>query len=90
MSEYPEHDKLRAIADESQAIGEFLEWMGTDRTAEHGQYGRRLFLAHMWNDRLTPASYTIEDLLAQFFGIDQNKIEAEKRQMLAELRAVNR
>lgn len=24
---YPEHDKLRAISDKSQAIGEFLEWL---------------------------------------------------------------
>lgn len=27
MSEYPEHDKLRAIRDKSQAIGEFLDWL---------------------------------------------------------------
>ena len=27
MSDYPEHDKLRAIADQTQAIGEFIEWL---------------------------------------------------------------
>jgi hypothetical protein len=26
-SYYPEHDKLRAIKDKSQAVGEFLEWL---------------------------------------------------------------
>jgi len=27
VSDYPEHDKLQAISDRSQAIGEFLEWL---------------------------------------------------------------
>lgn len=27
MSEYPEHDKLSAIKNESQAQGELLEWL---------------------------------------------------------------
>lgn len=27
MSEYPEHDKLMAVKDESQVIGSFLEWL---------------------------------------------------------------
>lgn len=29
MNGYPEHEKLRAISDKSQAIGEFLEWLET-------------------------------------------------------------
>ena len=29
MSEYPEHDKMAAVKDRSQAIGEFLDWMPT-------------------------------------------------------------
>lgn len=31
MSEYPEHDKLAAIATESQAVGEFIDWLGTEK-----------------------------------------------------------
>lgn len=27
MAEYPEHEKLKKIADQSQAIGEFLDWL---------------------------------------------------------------
>ncbi|HEY2086620.1 MAG TPA: hypothetical protein VGH54_11435 [Mycobacterium sp.] len=27
MSEYPEHDKLSAVASQTQAIGEFVEWL---------------------------------------------------------------
>lgn len=28
---YPEHEKLEAVAETSQQIGEFLEWMNQDR-----------------------------------------------------------
>lgn len=30
MSEYPEHDKQHAIVEQSQAIGEFLEWVESE------------------------------------------------------------
>lgn len=26
--QYPEHDKLRAVKDKSQTVGEFIEWLG--------------------------------------------------------------
>lgn len=29
MSDYPECEKMRAVSDESQKIGEFLDWLGT-------------------------------------------------------------
>lgn len=38
-------------------------------------------------DRLMPAYDGIEKLLARFHGIDLDKLDAEKRAMLAELRA---
>ncbi len=36
--------------------------------------------------RLWPASFTTENLLAEFFGIDLNKVEQERRSILAALR----
>lgn len=30
MSDYPEHDRLSAIKDESQAQGEFLQWLSDE------------------------------------------------------------
>ena len=36
----------------------------------------------------TPARQTIPQLLAQYFGIDQEKLDAEKEQMLADIRAL--
>ncbi|HUV10815.1 MAG TPA: hypothetical protein VMX12_07525 [Acidimicrobiia bacterium] len=72
--DYPEHAKLRAVADKSQAIGEFLdEWLPT----------QGIILAHVDRDGRVPS---IQELLAEFFGIDRDKLEAEKRAMLESLR----
>jgi len=95
MSDYPEHDKLALVKDETQAAGEFIEWLGN----------QGVFLAKRYmfdkNDQCTendaeerytrclPVSKNLVSLLAEWAGIDQNKIEAEKRQMLASLRAAN-
>lgn len=37
MSEYPEHDRLRAVHGESQAQGEFLEWLTSEKGIYLGQ-----------------------------------------------------
>lgn len=83
MSDYPEHDKLKEVQPLSQAIGEFLEWCA--------QEGREMVLAEWVNDGswMLPASTSTEKLLAQFFQIDLDKIEAEKQQMLDHIRKLN-
>lgn len=97
MSQYPEHDKMRAIIGESQAIGEFLENSGfvlaeyrcphgfpDDDTCDENTPDRE------WDcegtKTLWPVAGSITDILANYFGIDQEKIEQEKRQMLEEFR----
>lgn len=35
---YPEHEKMKAIKDKSQAIGEFLEWLDTEKNYEIAHY----------------------------------------------------
>lgn len=81
MSGYPEHDKLTAVKDQTQAIGEFMDWLADDG----------VFLARYQEDSkyAWPIHRPITDLLAEWAGIDQNKIEAEKRQMLEQIRAAN-
>lgn len=79
MSEqpYPEHDRLRAVSDESQKIGEYMEWLA----------GQGLVVAHLYNgSQLALSHRSIEDLLAAYFAIDLDKLEAEKRAMIAALR----
>jgi hypothetical protein len=80
MSEYPEHEKLHAIHAQSQAIGEFLDlFLPTQGIVlmEHDPYGDYV-----------PTRRTIPSLLAEYFRIDQKKIDAEKDAMLEALRNV--
>lgn len=76
---YPEHEKLKEIQDQSQIIGEFLEWLN---------YEKEYSLCECENkyDRWQPISENHQKLLAQFFNIDLDKLEQEKRKMLEELR----
>ena len=87
--EYPEHDKLAKVSDRSQAIGEFLEWLGEreskvvlcslERTSS-GFYPKKIFL---------PIANSVERLLAEYFEIDLKVIEDEKRAMLDVCRKAN-
>ena len=80
MSQYPEHDKLSKVMDKSQMIGEFLDWLREGRRkpihlAETDDFGD-----------LTLANTTIQKLLAEYFKIDEERLEGEKRAMLALIR----
>lgn len=90
----PEHEKLHAIKDKSQAIGEFVEWLGSEGIVlaryhahdenclnEHGRLG-----CGMSRERLYPEHLAIRKMLAHYFGIDEDRLEAEKRAMLDEIR----
>jgi len=77
MSDYPEHEKLTKVADKSQAIGEFLEWC----SAEKG-----ISLANYSDYREDGMPVPFRPLLAEFFEIDENVLEQEKRAMLDAMR----
>lgn len=108
MNTYPEHEKLSKISDQSQAIGEFLDWMSQEKKIiraswldahkawvpedegagfgliqnDDGEWG-------WWEhhpERLHMNTTSVQDLLAEFFKIDRNKIEDEKRAMLETMR----
>lgn len=67
MSDYPEHDKLRAVVVESQAIGEFIDWL---------EDVKNIYVA---------SHAGLTKLLAEFYMVDLDKIEAEKQIMLRDL-----
>lgn len=82
MTEYPEHEKLKKVSSESQAIGEFLDFGLAEQGLVLGEY-----VADDWgNERLTASGRSIQTILAKHFKIDEQKIEAEKRQMLDSIR----
>jgi hypothetical protein len=70
---YPEHGKLAQVSEQSQAIGEFLD------------FGR--WTLCRWNEkRHEYLPLKIEDALAEWFGIDQEALDREKREMLEAIR----
>lgn len=76
----PEHDKLKVVKAKSQAIGEFIEWLGSQevRLARYD-----LDLGILVDDMMP-----IEKRLAAYFGIDLAKLEAEKLALLAAVRSL--
>jgi hypothetical protein len=92
----PEHDKLSAIKDKAHSAGEFLDWLTSERgiiLAENHQhspacYGNDNHL-HCWYSagEFAPVRCSLQSLLADFYSIDLEKLEAEKAAILAELRS---
>lgn len=79
-SRRPEHDKLMAVQDESQAVGEFIDSLGRLGLVLCDQPSRRTGSRYP-----TPTSRSINSILAEHFEIDQGKLEQEKRAVLAAL-----
>lgn len=75
---YPECERVRAVSDQSQGIGEFLEWCQEE--------GYVLASFDEATGTCWPIRKRIEQLLADYFEIDLVKVEAERRAMLAEIR----
>lgn len=75
---YPESSRLLAVSKESQTCGEFLDWLRSKGfvLAEYDPESE--------SGRLYPAHFSTTSLLAEFFGIDINKLEQEKRAVLEE------
>ena len=86
---YPEHTKLMAISELSQACYDFIEWLGDEKGAVlcAKRDGHRNH--DSWECPWMPVGTSIRDLLSQHFGIDPNKLEAEKLAMIDALREMN-
>lgn len=86
VTTYPEHEKMAAVKDRSQAIGEFIEWLN----------GQGIVMAQYQpvegysNHVLLPTAERIETVLARYFAIDLRAIEAEKQAMIEAMREMNR
>jgi hypothetical protein len=82
VGEYPEHDKLQAIADQSEIIGTFIEESG--------------FILAKYRDvdgfaesRLLPVQKSTQQILADYFKIDLPALGREKVRMLDAMRELN-
>ena len=80
---YPEHDKLEAVVERSQAIGEFLDVFLPSKNIHFGRPSA------FEGGGLNPIHINIQELLAEFFDIDRDKLEKEKEAILDEIRRLN-
>lgn len=84
-SKYPEHEKLNEVHEDSQTIGDFIEWIQTG-----GFPGMKLCQIDEYGDgNFYPKWTRTEDILAAYYDIDLEKIDKEKREMLEEIRRKN-
>lgn len=76
---YPEHEKMRMVQAECNAIGGFLEWLGNQEyiISKYDKY-----------DRPMPLHKHINEWLEMYFDIDGDVLEQEKRAMLKSLQDV--
>ena len=89
MSKTPELDKMLTIRDESQKLGQFLEWLSE----------QSIVLAEFDTMSCEDCGYETEGLwatrsnqeqiLADYFGIDLSKCEQERTKILSDLRKNN-
>jgi len=71
--ERPECELMKSVQETSQVIGEFIEWLE--------EVGLEINYPDGFRETTT------EKLLARFFGIDLDKVDREKRELLAWIRA---
>ena len=78
-SEYPECDKALALRPFTETLGDFLDvWCqekGYEICYQRKEDGNKYFPIHR----------PVNAIIAEYFGIDQRKLEAEKKNMLAKL-----
>jgi hypothetical protein len=93
VTDTSELGKMMAVQEDSQTIGEFLEWAEQNgyhftKTVKVKAEGYSLIRDETYEyDREIELPVKIEEALAHFFGIDLKKVDAERRAVLDEVRA---
>ena len=92
----PECEKMAgARAEGSQTIGAFLDWLQNERKppivlAEYSNINEYDDDGAIMGDMLLPVRQRIEELLAEYFGVDLKKVEEERRQILDDLHQLHK
>lgn len=83
---YPEHDKLSKVENEVSTISEFMEWLENKglEICFIGNAGRGDMIERI------PIQQAKASLIGEYFGIDNEIIEKEKREMLDNIRRKNK
>lgn len=72
--DFPELTKLKSVAWQANEIEEFINWLANEKGVYLADYES--------SHQLTATKKPIENLLADFFGIDLTKVETERQQIL--------
>jgi hypothetical protein len=79
VGKYPEHEKVQKVQKNSQTIGEFLQWLRNEKQIQLAKFDD--------DDILYIIGDSTTEILADYYGIDLNKFEQEKRTMLNTIRS---
>lgn len=79
--EAPECERMKEVAPLSNEIGEFLDWLGYEKGWHLGEYD-----PDSLSGRMYPVQQPFEKILAEYFEIDLNKVEDERRAILEYIR----
>jgi hypothetical protein len=77
---YPEHEKMKAVEPAMTAVRQFIDWLACEKEFE---------IAEWAGDNLSVIHTSSPALLAEYFEIDETKLEAERRKMLFKCRKAN-
>lgn len=83
----PNLDKMLAVHEESQAIGEFIEWL------KGNGYVIGRWAKTDWRDRgdhsFHPEQHSINEWLAKYYDLDLDEMERERGHVLDHVREMN-
>lgn len=82
----PELDKMKKIQEKSQEIGYFLDWLNAEKSWILCKMFEGEEDNHTHKGDYLPAHFNIEKLLAEYFRIDLQKVEKERRAILEAIR----
>jgi hypothetical protein len=90
----PELDKQLAIihSGKAETVQEFYDWLTEEKgwvLARYVPEDERVDDDGIYGEQPVPVYIQPEQLMADFFGIDRNKIEAERRAILDKIRSSN-
>lgn len=86
--ECPECEKLAKVSEESNKIGDFLEWLSSKGFVIAGYEHNIRNFEELVVVRGFQGSSGINNILAEYYGVNMNKVEKERKALLAWLQEV--
>lgn len=91
-SNFPECNKFASVREQANQIGNFIDFLRDQKKYTFAKWYSMQEEEdddEKVDDRLMPEFPDMERLLMEFFGIDEKKLEAERRAMLEAMRTLN-